>query len=549
MTEKKKLRLNDVLYCDSFGNVKFTGEMTEFDSVLLPTSLVLTANKYSKDKKTKIFHDKDFVCYMNGEELMKVMSKPTTLLMTAKKNLIMKYIKNESNIDIFPLQPDVMLELLKIETSKLRLVKFFREEDVKKLKEDIEIPESIKGWCNAYDYDLNEAIDESIEKLKKESTYDKRLKGWTPKVIDQAMQTLEELMNDLDFEVIHGSAGTGKSTSILHYLNVQEPDSKCMICTLSNTIGLMFKSKCERIENFSITKARFVENTHHPSWEYFNNNDVVVVDEFSQWGVESVDVLIKLIKCNKNAKFFFMGDKNQIPTFLSSGSLLLSIMDKWPNKVTNKTQLFRFQQNRQTMLNIINGSPINMKIQQYDPNLIKHIDCVITGTNAHVEKLNIEMVNQKFNVDCRGCTLAETIRKCINCSVEIICNCTCKIDNTKICCNERFTARQINEKEFDIVSIISKQHIIVNEKMLNAMFKLGYAITVNKAQGLEWRSTCVYMTGYDRNLMNHNALYVALSRSSTNLILLSESENKNNVITTDDVNNILKVTYKYQNLF
>ena len=88
---------------------------------------------------------------------------------------------------------------------------------------------------------------------------------------------------------------------------------------------------------------------------------------------------------------------------------------------------------------------------------------------------------------------------------------------------------------------------------ININFDFAYAITVNKAQGLEWENVCCYITSSDWNLKSYNALYVALTRGKQNIIIASDGHaddsSNNNRMSVKDLQNILNIKYKFYNNF
>lgn len=525
----------------------FKNGFTEFDTILIPENLRSFSNQFNNQNNALLMPKS-----ISGENLMKMMknAQACTLKQQAQWNLIRKFKDTDFNpfidarkVDPLPLIPALLDELLKNETDKMRLVNYFTEIDCDRLIKRFLVPKCLEGWLRHLKYDLREVVNQGVKECKQKSIrIEKNGKTYyfPEKYVDSAYRIIQALENR-DFTIVNGPAGSGKSTLVIKELkNNMESFQRAAICTLSNTIGLMFKSRFDRITNFSVTKVRFVNGT--PSIKdscKLKDYDYVVIDEFSQWGVENLDVLETILDDNPNAFIYFLGDLNQIPTFLSSGSLLHSLMDSFPDKVKQLSVMHRFE-NPELMQKIIEGEPVEitpLRMGQVD---LKKVDCLITGTNDHVDLLNTMMIAVKFDLNSMGMKLSDILRRLEKTEIDVIAEDTFKINETKICSCQRFKAKWTGYE------YLLDDFLPVDENTLNFRFKLGYAITVNKSQGLEWDRTIVYMTQSDRNLMNRNALYVALSRSRSGICVVTSDP----AVSKAEIAGVLKQkTFKMLNVF
>lgn len=441
---------------------------------------------------------------------------------------------------------------------------------VKKIRRDIAtkvLPKALKNWLDEVTYII--LLNKSFDKLL--ATID--AKTHVPAQIADSMSSLYKTLCERidDIELHNGHAGCGKSSCIAKIVN-QNKDKKSIVVSLSNTIGCMFKDKAPSVMPFSCTACQFYFSQKRlmKYQALISNCDIVVIDEFSQWGYEWAELLDELLIANPRAKFYIMGDIDQIPTFLGSGSLQYSFMTdpRLKHKVIQHDIQYRFM-NNPTYLKFIE-SVQNKKVENC-PFIVKdlasldwkNIDVCITGANETVDSLNCCMMATRFGKDAvvadkrtveRNGAVKETYRVILsktlhNCNdVELICSDTNIIDNYKTKRNEQFLFKYMSGDKYVLESKLTGANILVNEKTLDYKFEPGYAITVNRSQGLEWDNVCVFMTPIDKNLKNFNAMYVAISRGKNTLYYLDcgKSE-KDNVIV--DMNNILNITYKFFNNF
>lgn len=406
------------------------------------------------------------------------------------------------------------------------------------------IPVHLKNWVT---------IDEMKDKCMK--LIEMFRSGEYEKLRDPMISKLKDLMKSLiasgRLKILVGRPGTGKSTEAG---KIASKFLKPAIVSLSNTICNMFEHKCHGIAKYSCTKARYCFK--------HGKHDCIVFDESSQFGYETLDLLIEIFEKNQNAMFVIMGDVDQIPTFLSSGSFLYSAMKEFPECVTELNKQYRFQNNpeyRDLMSSVVNSEiPDGVQIECFTEELIRNTDCFITGANETVSWLNkvcLKVKNPELNVNSTyvkdSVDIAYALCTAKNPSaIPLIANSTKELkskgDDYKLYVNTRFSFSHMSGDRFVLRNLVDETTVRVSDRQLNSFFSLGYAITVNKSQGLEWPSVCVYVSPRDRNLKNFNAMYVAISRGMDAMILATD-ENKS--FTKTDLINILHKRYKFENFF
>lgn len=406
------------------------------------------------------------------------------------------------------------------------------------------IPVHLKNWITA---------DEMKDKCMK--LIEMFRSGEYEKLRDPMISKLKDLMKGLidsgRLKILVGRPGTGKSTEAG---KIASKYLKPAIVSLSNTICNMFEHKCHGIAKYSCTKARYCFK--------HGKHDCIVFDESSQFGYETLDLLIEIFEKNQNAMFVIMGDVDQIPTFLSSGSFLYSAMKEFPECVTELNKQYRFQNNpeyRDLMSSVVNSEiPDGVQIECFTEELIRNTDCFITGANETVSWLNkvcLKVKNPELNVNSTyvkdSVDIAYALCTAKNPSaIPLIANSTKELkskgDDYKLYVNTRFSFSHMSGDRFVLRNLVDGTSVRVSDRQLNSFFSLGYAITVNKSQGLEWPRVCVYVSPKDRNLKNFNAMYVAISRGMDAMILATD-ENKS--FTKTDLINILHKRYKFENFF
>ena len=134
--------------------------------------------------------------------------------------------------------------------------------------------------------------------------------------------------------------------------------------------------------------------------------------------------------------------------------------------------------------------------------------------------------------------------------VPLIATTTTKIHGSNVYRNTRYKVESILDDAVILKSQVDGSLVLCKEMDININFDFAYAITVNKAQGLEWENVCCYITSSDLNLKTYNALYVALTRGKQNIIIASDGHvGDSNRMSVKDLQNILNIKYKFYNNF
>lgn len=494
---------------------------------------------------------------MTGEEFIKTVDRPNTMLRQARKNFIDSYIADPGNATPLPVDyPDFADECYRQQTDSMRnlsavitptTVDFVKNSCIR------EFPKALENWMDRVSY--CETVERAAAKLKTDSRHVNG--GFVPNEVAEGLASLEGKLRGTEFELHVGHAGCGKSTAVIKKCNSAPEGTRMAIVSLSNTICNMFRQKVKNIDMFSCTKARYMYMLSSP--KAVTDYDIVVIDEFSQWGFEQLELLNELLDNNPGAVFYMMGDIDQIPTFLSSGSLLYSIMDQFPEHVTEHNIQYRFANNpkyRDLVGGILSGQiPPGTVMNQMSNIILQAADCVITGANIHVEHMNQAMFNAKFGAAIGSNESLWDICRRYGTGkgeIKLICSKTTTVNSVKINCNTRYTVTGADQWHVDLRNEVDGTYMkIMRQQDLDYNFKLGYAITVNKAQGLEWDNVILYINSLDQNLCNKNALYVGLTRGKNNIIFTTDNVGTSSTrqMTIRDLQNILNITYRFYNNF
>lgn len=450
--------------------------------------------------------------------------------------------------------------------------------------------------------ELKDIIDTKLKNLIKSLSKDENenVNNYYLESDEEKLSILKDLLlaREDKIEVFDGPPGCGKSTEVVNRVVDLFNDKKIAVVTLSNLIGIEFLSKCVRkhesldIYHFSNARANFMfRKLKNKSIRAklkkddiatkIENCDLIVIDEFSQWSLYELDLMIDLMQFNPNSKIYIMGDRNQICTFLSNGSLLHSIKELLPNRVNlvqgkpSKTKYntnYRMHTDLWNKVNEITDGKFNFKINTFDEiENIKDIDCVITGANANVNYCNLYMFYKKFDIEgefhdfftryniTENDAFSEKLDKfrqllelTKGAELPLIAN-----KNTKYAFNNEKFIMRVNDNLVELKSqVMKKQKPYVlnlddNTDFLSLFndYDLGFSITVNRSQGLEWNRICVFISKLDKNLAFMNSLYVALSRSRDGVFVVSGGMKREEMMSYREIKSFVQKKYDFVNLF
>lgn len=385
---------------------------------------------------------------------------------------------------------------------------------------------------------------------------------------------ISELMEQGRIRMFTGGPGTGKT-----YNAVQEAACKCTLWSLSNTVAFNGASRVRKQGKecvpMSFQKVRYLKNLGALS--SIDATDVLI-DEMSQMGIQDADILIDAILFvkNTNGRLIMMGDIHQIPSFLSRGSLLYSIMEEFPGIYKELTVNHRVEENSRIIAdrtvrfsNSGNTSEFSdFMTRRLDRSLFSTLDpetVFITGANTQTAAINSFILNnaipglglelngdepcdqlRKQGMDDARVKLYEFMRER---SLEFIGVDTEALPELKIMRNERYICKAVDGMRVFVQSRVEpNKNASLNLNTFLKFMTPAYAINVNKAQGLEWDNVIITMgdvfkkdAGIKTNYLLRSSfehLYVGVTRAKKSLSIF-----------IGDLNNITLWPVKKFNLF
>ena len=400
------------------------------------------------------------------------------------------------------------------------------------------------------------------------------------------------LMLNNSIKLYTGLGGTGKSFDAINYAK-EKSQTGWHCITLSNTVALKLCMDAKERDfdciPMSIAKYRYTRN------QYLTDIKYVIIDEFSQWSLHELNIFRNIVYnvLKNNGQLILLGDTNQIHSFLGRGCLLHAVqllLDGTPY-YEHKVEIKR--QTNIALKNSICGYVMSHDITAFNAFRIHDEEdfepkttMVITGSNDHVERLNLlalKLIMQDSEINyppleyiyVDKCNMFKYFHNGMekndyyelrDIKLNIIDKLLSHNIDVRLISAETWTFDDDNYKKYndirafdfrvlrnDKAYILSKENGVYNIRLnrkgtltedieftiacsdLLDYFNFGYAITVNSAQGLDWRKTIVNMdfTQHPKNDFNaHNfeAFYVAATRGKDNTLFYILTDRRDSAI-------------------
>lgn len=394
---------------------------------------------------------------------------------------------------------------------------------------------------------------------------------------DEQLNTLN-LVNNYQFVLLNGYAGTGKSSSIKALINMLEENYKSYKLVAptakaakqislyterpASTIHYLLCHDVPDFDNHLDNDNEFINASNISAYEVTKagelDYDIIIIDESSMLSVQLFNILLKYIN-PKKTKLLMIGDSYQLPS-IQNGNLyqdLLSI-DNIPKVTLN--QIFRYTEdglvNVATNVRLGNKYLNNDKIQNIGSSYTFYeYENTREMLNSAMNKY-LEIYNQSKSIDDVVILTAKNVGNSgtylVNSCIQSAIN---PIDEFDEYISIRVDKQIIRFKENDIVMNIKNNYGAVTyddeeEKMLiangqtgivksvntfdNSMIleidgrkfrfeyadicnlRLAYCFTIHKAQGSQFKNV-IYLTTQDDSFMTtSNLLYVAITRAQEN---------------------------------
>lgn len=383
------------------------------------------------------------------------------------------------------------------------------------------------------------------------SPTERTFKHWIDK-LDELYVELTEKEKLGRLHIITGKPGTGKTEqTVREILKLGLP---VKVVTLSNLVGSNFVNRAKREGYRNITASSYAKEHFAPA----GGADVVVFEEASMLGTNELPIVLNNVK---QAKYvWFLGDTNQLPTFLGRGNILHGLLEHFLS--TRLETNYRCSQEIVDNMNrILSGRlPTIVDCELIMDYLYEFLDdkkdfIVTAYRNNTVEDINKKALFVQLNIcnpdldedfyrqllsrpDAMEALVTKTVEYC---PIPLICSRQISVkkkDGTyeKLFYTAERAVLTANPDGTYMVKSTFRDGVQSYKDIRQVMknFQPGYACTIYRTQGLEWDYT-LFFNDMNTYLINSNLCYVAYTRSRKKSIIFSDSDYAGRLLTFKDI--------------
>lgn len=509
---------------------------------LLLNIYMIVEDKTNDNKIKKLF---------NLEQLKKV----------AIYNVLQEMRKAESAGDVFVYREELISILKKTYKHKINEIRqainklsaeniIYQDEDRIYLTENFEaeltLALNIKKRLNnsiSIEGELKDKIDKYIERENNDSIH---------KINDKQRQAIYNVFCN-NISLITGSAGTGKSTLITNIIRgIKFVYSDTIKVSLVSFTGkAVTRLNVEESDITATTIHRFL-NLKDSDVKYEVKSvsavDFLIVDEASMVDLRLMNILFNSLDIN--TRIVLVGDICQLEP-VGAGAPFINLFNC--NNIA-KTELHTIYRQKQNSILLNNANAIRRGdfasikyndefkiIESKDdkdiPNkVIEQINClreegyslndtaIIAQSNFIVDEINNMIsysVSKNNKIQSKLLNMNDKVIQVINNYEKGVFN----GEAGKITAIESFADKYIVKVRFDFKD---KEVIYTNEEI--NQLRLGYAITVHKSQGSEYKAVIIVLDNENIGMYNNKLLYVADTRAKEKVVIIGTSSNFKNAV-------------------
>ena len=330
---------------------------------------------------------------------------------------------------------------------------------------------------------------------------------------------IERLAADGKIKGKIGAPGTGKTYEAIHECDDLK---KCSVISLSNTVAFNGAKRAKKegidADALSFSKLNYLSEMQGLKLASQFEGRNLLLDETSQMGINDLRTLntaIDIIE-QTGTKLIIMGDLDQIPSFLSRGSILYSLVDEFPDMFKLLTENHRADPGARCIVDDIQKFSKSHLTKEFDKYRMDRItlnnflndfsdsSVVITGSNYQSALINQIIMRNKmdnFVIDDK----CDNWWKLFNLNKDPIMsyiedhtlrmrsNDTSDIHDFssgkqfKIRTNEEFlVTKYTGDGKVRLESTLDEMTHVISYNTMRDNFEPAYAINSTKAQGLEW---------------------------------------------------------------
>ena len=355
-----------------------------------------------------------------------------------------------------------------------------------------------------------------------------------------------------NFSIITGSPGTGKTTIVQAIVELYRKKNGYSYDELQKHLALLAptgrasKKLSEACLYPASTIHRFLkwnkeDNSFIINERNKSNVDFVIVDEVSMIDTQLLDNLLKGL--SKNVKIVFIGDYNQLES-VSPGKILKDLIDSDMINVTYLTEIYRQKDNSyiSTLAKEINDNDLSEyfleKKDDYSFIQTDNIKEKVTGVCLKaIEKGltcdDIQVLCPMYKTENGIDNLNKILQEVFNPDKGqnyIINKDVIYRENDKILLLENDVDNNVFNGDIGYISKIENNNMFIDFDVTVVKYtkkdfdkiKHGYAISIHKSQGSEFKIVVLPMTYQYKVMLYKKLIYTAVTRAKENLTIIGD---------------------------
>jgi len=346
--------------------------------------------------------------------------------------------------------------------------------------------------------------------------------------------------------VITGGPGTGKTLTLRAIVDLILKLKLSLTCMTPT--GISAKKMADTI-NFEASTIHRRLGFRGNTWMCGESNkyetDVVIIDEVSMVDQE---VFYRLLSALKNrAHIIFVGDHNQLPS-VGAGNVLRELINCEQIPIVKLEQIFRQNEasdiikvahkikNGDTDLSLFKSDPLADVFFLRDSNTAKIENFIIKlAQKFKTEKRAFQIITPRNDGPLSIASLNTALQSVLNPPSETLSEIKCR--DFILRRGDRIIIRK-NDYENNIFNgdigkilsisggfieiLIDTRIIQLSVDEINEKIRLAYAITIHRAQGLEYPYIIMPFINQFGRMLQRNLLYTALTRAKEKVIIIGQ---------------------------
>ena len=355
-----------------------------------------------------------------------------------------------------------------------------------------------------------------------------------------------------NFSIITGSPGTGKTTIVQAIVELYRKMKGYSYEELSKNLVLLAptgrasKKLSESCNYPASTIHRFLkwnkdDNSFMINEKNKSNVEFVIVDEVSMIDTILLDSLLKGL--SKNVKIVFIGDYNQLES-VSPGKVLKDLIDSDMINVTYLTEIYRQKDNSyiSTLAKEINDNEISEYfLEKKDDYSFIQVDTIKESVRQVCKKAidkgykvnDIQVLSPMYKGENGIDNLNKILQDVFNPDFGqnyLINKDVIYRENDKILLLENDIDNNVFNGDIGFISKIEKNNIFIDFDGIVVKYtpkdfekiKHGYAISIHKAQGSEFKIVILPICFGYRIMLYKKLIYTAVTRAKENLTIIGD---------------------------